>query len=185
MQEFIDNNNIQDLKNILIKRFRNIHEENDIEDIIQDFCTRAMASKTIEKFDESRGVKFSTYMFRCFQNFLLAFYYRKTNKELVNYEAMSIDALLNNSDVSINDYLSCEEVDLDLELFKKEIHELLLSTKKTRSNIDYVKLYELILEGFNDSEIAKIENLSSTRVAMIKRDMLNILKKKLKITDFN
>ena len=73
LDDFIKYNS-KDLNNILWKKFRNfVMGADSLEDLRQDIFLHFFKNKIIEKFDSNRRVMFSTYFYRCLQNFLFGY----------------------------------------------------------------------------------------------------------------
>lgn len=205
MQEFISRND-KELRYLVTNICERLNVQS-VDDIVQDVYLRFFTGQVIEKFDSTRysSPKISTYLYRIIYNMVCSHVksnnerirrhsYQISDNDIESYED-DVELALRYNDVALEyqgileqNQIS-EEMDslgAELRYFKKNIltkkNKKYRLSKRRNKNVmtdgcDLVSVYQLLHEGLNNREIAKIYGISDMMVTNMKRQIGAILKR--------
>ncbi|EPY2275170.1 sigma-70 family RNA polymerase sigma factor [Clostridium sporogenes] len=156
------------------KRYKQFKHKYSYEDLFQEGCVGLM--KATNRFDTSRGVKFSTYAYSYVDGQILMMarddkWYDKNRKERLNGIApYSLDAAIDGLDNEIAYIDSIGNYDLNFE--KVEIKMLVDELPNDLKDI----VNTIYIEGFSQTEIARKFGCSQMSISRLKREALDYLK---------
>ncbi|EPY2291003.1 sigma-70 family RNA polymerase sigma factor [Clostridium sporogenes] len=156
------------------KRYKQFKHKYTYEDLFQEGCVGLM--KAINRFDNSKKIKFTTYAYHCIDGAILRMirddkWYGKNRKERFEKSApYSLDAAVKGLENEIpyinligNDDFNFEKIEI------KMLVDELPNDLKDIVNMIYV-------EGFTQTEIAKIVGCSQISISRLKREALDYLR---------
>lgn len=140
-------------------------------------------AEAINKYKNDVGVKFSTFAYPYIQGRIMDFL-RKLNKERAIPEGkmVSIDSIVENSiEEDKIDFLGSNKLDPGLYVEKEELMEIITEIiEKELADLEKLVLYLWFKEGLSQKEIAKVLEISNSRVSQIKKQSLKRLQKSLR-----
>ena len=139
--------------------------------------------KAAQAFDESKGVKFSTYASRCIQNEILM-YFRKEKHHLGNIslsEPIGYD--IEGNEITLMDKIPESTINFTEQIAEREnfisIINIILNVLKLREKL--VMLYKI--SGFTQEEIAEKLGISQSYISRIQKKIKDKIKKYLRTTN--
>lgn len=178
--------NIGDVKRIIFSRYSNAITPNmNLDEITQDVLYHLLRNNSIGKFDKSRGVKFSTYIYSCIHYYIISFHLRKTNKTHTEKNCIeSLDEVFPGGS-KISDYLGSYEEDIDSTIDLERVRcivEKLDSQKrirKFRSKVSYTDVFDMLILGYRERDIAKKHKVTQTCVSLKRKEIIEVARKEL------
>lgn len=156
------------------KRYKQFKHKYSYEDLFQEGCLGLM--KAVNRFDTSRGIKFSTYAYPYVDGQILRMiesdkWYGKNRKERLDGIApYSLDAAIDGLDNEIAYIDSIGNYDLNFEKIEiKTLIDQLPNDLKDIVNMIYI-------EDFSQTKIAEIIGCSQVSISRLKREALDYLK---------
>lgn len=183
-EEFYEKNPT-DIPRFIMSRYKKTLEIRSLEldEVCNAFYAHMIHKQICEKWDASYKVKYSTYIYTCLCNYLGAYLVKRTKRDKMNETAISLDAPINgNEEFSLlRDTIPDEgaSANTDTYLARTDIKKLLLSVKKDVSKDWYVKIYDGILLGLNDQEIAVKHEVTSSYIGIQRKRMIVYLKRQM------
>jgi len=179
LHEFVEKGYLVDLEKFLIYKYRNsfMYGRYEPQELINGFCILILANKTIQKFDPSYGVQFSTYIIRCFMNYLNYNLIDK-NKRNPIFSAASLDFKSTDEDyrhdlydffVSEDQSPSAEEY-TDKELIRRHLKKVV--SKKKERKIDMLKVFDYLSNGWTGSEIAIESGTTDANIGSLRKKLI-------------
>jgi len=182
-KEFTDKGYVVDIEKYLISKMDNIAQKNDKDDILQHYFLKCIDKKIVEKFDPSKGMKFSSYMFMTFKSFVLSYYGKLSKREYTFRTAAPMDELLlfeGNKNTTLSDILPDTKVSFFADsLERKKIYtELSLrsTSHKCRLNIPLHRLYEFIVRGYSSKEVADEVGCSVAHIGNLSKRLVTTIR---------
>lgn len=177
LNDFIVHND-RDVRRIIISQFKNLvisRHDLTLDDFIQGLYLNMAKQNAVEKFNPEFGVKFSTYIFRCIKNYMIAFQVKISNKSRNFLSAISLDDPQERN-CSLHETIGTDEIksNLDIDAMYREI--LKKESKHTYpSKLKLSKLYQLYVDGYKDAEISKMFSITPAAVGARKRSLQKIV----------
>ena len=146
---------------------------------IEDFYDLAAIGlcKAAEKWDESRGL-FSKFAYICMKSeighhFTMQNYHKRIPKDKILYYHAKIPHSSHRIEDKDNEFICLLD---GYDSFEDEIlFDICVETIKKHMNNREKMVFELVLEGYNDSEIGKFIGFSRTTVANTKKKLRELL----------
>lgn len=179
MEEFVKVGNLTDLEKIVNSKFKNILPYATIEEVVNSFVVKCLENKIIERYDPDKNVLFSTYMYRCFFNFVLAYYCKPGAMTKAFREATSLDFEFGDNNTSMHNVIFEDDGEgLKLSAEKKLVYRYLKEKdrKLGKATIPLHKLYSYIINGYTDKDIADMSGLTVAGVGARKKKLVRKLK---------
>jgi len=140
-------------------------------------------AEALNKYKDDKGVKFSTFAYPYIQGRIMDFL-RKLNKEraIPEEEKISIDSVIENSiEEDKIDFLGSKKLDPSLHVEREELMNIITEIiEKELAELEKLVLYLWFKEGLSQKEIAKVLEISDSRVSQIKKQSLRKIQKSLK-----
>lgn len=189
MTDFIDKGNLDDIRKIIYTKFPNYLQKHDMDELINHFVVSCLHSKSIERFDPSYEVKFSTYMYRVLSNCLIIF----DRKIFLHADKFtSLDVPVNNFQGGVGSHMLHDIVPKDDEddfdhpeknVLRDNITSYLKESKIMLSkahNLTAYEFYTYYLEGWTDKELSDKFNYTVAGIGAMKKRLLKHIRYGLK-----
>lgn len=190
-QEFCDNGNLVDLKAFILSKFYKQAQEYGVENLISSFAVQAIRVKMVDKYDPEKGTKFSTWMYKCLSNHIIAYFCNKTNRDKNFESCLSLDvpAYNNGSPTTFHETAQVAESFHDSDKYtildnRRDI-QLILSTKKNSTCISFLDLFNRMARGETEKDIADSLNVTIACINQRKIKMVAVLKRQFEIDHIN
>ncbi|APF28150.1 RNA polymerase sigma factor, sigma-70 family protein [Clostridium sporogenes] len=159
---------------IASKRYKQFRHKYSYDDLFQEGCLGLM--KAVNRFDDNKGIKFSTYAYPYVDGQILIMarddkWYGKNRKERFEKSApYSLDSIIKGTENEITYIDSIGNYDFNFEKIEVRMLVDMLPNKLK----DIVSM--IYIEGFSQTEIAKIIGCSQVSISRLRKEALEYLK---------
>ena len=165
-KEFVEAYYETDLSAIIL-RLAPHKDSYSFEDARNYVCERLLHHDRSEKYDESKGMAYSSYMYMCIRSLLFSFLH-KTNNDLINENAYSLDEqVFDDNPETRGDRMEGKdpktEVNLDFKMVCEKLFEKLPEIKKN-SKMGHKELLEAMLLDFTPKECSVLYDMTMAGV---------------------
>ena len=140
-------------------------------------------TRAIETYKDTKDTSFYTYAKICIEKALISqTVSAKRLKHQVLNSAVSIDATLEDSTVSLSDFIKDDRVDLEAKIVSNEyVNDIMNKVSKLLTDFE-MQIFELKINGFNNHEIAELLDIEIKQIDNVgKRELIKCYQKILTI----
>jgi len=181
LEDFVKYND-GDIRAFIHSKYKNALLVNEMDDICQGFYMRLAISDAVAKFDLSFNVKFSTYIYKCLYNYILAYEIHETGSKRIIRNSKSLDYEIDETGHTIHDIFEDENQIIDSgedRVYLDQINDALSQLTYRKRKVSSYMLFNYYREGYTDTEIAPLVDMTIAGVGsakkILRRDIQKII----------
>lgn len=180
LNEFVELGNLEDVRKILHKKYRNMVFKYSLDELISNFVLFTAKYNTFEKFDDTRGVAFSTWVYSAIHYSVLTMDQKESRHDVggVQLDNNQMDGFGPGFHESVGRDDSCNVDQAENNIDCDIIYAFLKTKDRPKNRITFSEAFKHYCQGYTDKDLAKKYKITIAGVGAMKREMRKVIEKK-------